>query len=197
LAASSDGYLELPLDELLEQVASNEPAPGGGFVAGVTVAMAAGLVAMAARLSPGWSEAGGAAAQAESLRSRVMALAELNASAYADALSALKGQQETGYRSRDETIEDALARAAQVPLDIGRTASDVSALAATVAESGEPSLRADAAIAASLGLAGAQAAAILVEVNLATTPDDERVARAHSFVEDAGAALEQALLAVD
>lgn len=194
--ASRDGYLGLPLDEVLECVASRDPAPGGGFVAGITVAMAAGLVAMAARLSQSWPEARGAAAQAETLRSRVTPLAELNALVYTEALEALKGRQGSESGSRDEQIEEALARAAQIPLDIGRAASDVSALAVTVAESGDPGLRADAAIAASLCLAGARSAVTLVEVNLGTTADDERVARARSFVADASAGLDRALAAV-
>jgi formiminotetrahydrofolate cyclodeaminase len=150
---------------------------------------------MAARLSPDWPEGRGAAAQAETLRKRVMELASRNAEAYAAALAALKGEEEK-YRTRDETMGDALARAADVPLQIGDAATSVAALAAEVADRGESRFGADCAAAASLALAGARTAATLVEVNLGTTSDDERVKRAQQLIEDASASLEQALAAV-
>src|SRR5918993_1034004 len=43
-------YLDLPLREFLELVASDSPAPGGGSVAAVAVALAAGFAGIAARL---------------------------------------------------------------------------------------------------------------------------------------------------
>src|ERR1700704_1036292 len=115
-------YLDLSVDELLIELASPSPAPGSGFAAAVAVAMGAATITMAARLSPDWPEGRGAAAQAETLRKRVMELASQNAEAYAEALSALKGKEER-YRTRDETMGDALKRAADVPLEIGDAAT--------------------------------------------------------------------------
>ncbi len=193
-------FFELSLQDLLEELASPDPAPGAGFTAAVAVAMAAALVAMSARLSrEHWPEARGAGAQAESLRKRVVPLAERNVRAYLEALSLLRGresQEGAASGSRDDAIASALERAAEIPLQIGEAASDVAALAAAVAENGEPSLRADVAVAASLAVAGARATATLVEVNLGTTSDDPRVALARSYVEDAAKALEQAQAAV-
>jgi formiminotetrahydrofolate cyclodeaminase len=195
--ASTSGYLELRLKDFLEEVASSDLAPGAGFVAAIAVSMAAGLVAMAARLSRDhWPEAGGAVAQAEALRLRVAPLAELNAEAYVNAVAALREKGSGEPEARDEAIARALSRAAGIPLQIAEAASDVSALAAAVAEHGEPNLRADAATAALLSEAGARAAATLVEINLATTSDDERVARARELVAAAATAREQALAAV-
>jgi formiminotetrahydrofolate cyclodeaminase len=152
---------------------------------------------MAARLSRDhWPEAGGAVAQAEALRLRVAPLAELNAEAYVNAVAALREKGSGEPEARDEAIARALSRAAGIPLQIAEAASDVSALAAAVAEHGEPNLRADAATAALLSEAGARAAATLVEINLATTSDDERVARARELVAAAATAREQALAAV-
>lgn len=195
--SSKRGYLERRLVDFLDEVASPNVLPGGGFVAATSVAMAAGLVAMVARLSQEhWPEAKGAAAQAESLRSRLTSLAEQNAEAYSDAVGALRDGTDADQEVRDAAIADALARAAQIPIQIGEAASDVSALAATVAEHGEPSLRADAATAAVLAQAGARAAAALVEVNLGTTTEDPRVALARDVVKAASEASERALAAV-
>jgi formiminotetrahydrofolate cyclodeaminase len=188
-------YLDLSVDQLLTELASPSPAPGSGFAAAVAIAMGAATVTMAARLSPDWPEGRGAAAQAETLRKRVMELASRNAEAYVAALSALKGREEK-YRTRDETMGDALARAADVPLEIGDAATSVAALAAEVAERGNPRFCADCAAAASLAVAAARAAATLVEVNLGTTGEDERVRRARAHIDDASASLEQALASV-
>jgi formiminotetrahydrofolate cyclodeaminase len=188
-------YLDLSVDELLMELASPSPVPGSGFAAAVAVAMGAGILTMAARLSPDWPEGRGAAAQAETLRKRVMELASQNAEAYSAALTALKGREER-YRTRDETMGDALARAADVPLEIGNAATTVAALAAEVAERGNPRFCADCAAAASLAVAGARAAATLVEVNLGTTSEDDRVRRAREQIADASASRDQALASV-
>jgi formiminotetrahydrofolate cyclodeaminase len=188
-------YLDLTVDELLMELASPSPAPGSGFAAAVAIAMGAATITMAARLSPDWPEGRGAAAQAETLRKRVMELASRNAAAYTAALSALKGREEK-YRTRDETMGEALGRAADVPLEIGDAATAVAALAAEVADRGNPRFCADCAAAASLAVAAARAAATLVEVNLGTTSDDERVRRAREQIADASASLDQALAAI-
>jgi formiminotetrahydrofolate cyclodeaminase len=54
----------------------------------------------------------------------------------------------------------------------------VAALAADVADRGNPAVRGDALAAAQLAAAAAQTAAALVQINLAGMPDDPRPARA-------------------
>jgi formiminotetrahydrofolate cyclodeaminase len=194
---ATNAYLEQPLKEFLDEIASSEVAPGGGSVAAVAVAMAAGLVTMAARLSrTHWREAAGAAAQAETLRHRVTPLVELNVEAYLEAVSILRDRDDSAPQERDDEIGRALDRAAEVPLEIGRAAADVSALAALVAEQGEPSLRADVAAAALLSQAAARTAAALVEVNLTTTEGDARLVAAREFAAAAEQGAGQALASV-
>jgi methenyltetrahydrofolate cyclohydrolase len=194
----ADDPLQHSLEDFLEEVASAELLPGGGFVSAIAVAMAAGLVAMAARRSfETWPEATGAAAQAEALRARVTPLAALNAAAYSAAVDTLRDKAASVPADRrDEAIAEALDRAAGVPLQIGEAAADVAALAALLVERGEGSLRADAATAGLIAQAGARAAATLVEVNLGTTSSDERVTQARAFADAAKAACERALEAV-
>jgi formiminotetrahydrofolate cyclodeaminase len=189
------GYLRLSLEDFLEEVASQDVMPGAGFVAAFGLAMAAGLVAMAARLSRQWPEGRALAAQAETLRGRVTPLAARNAEAYAEALTTLRGE-DAGPGSRDEAIALALERSAQVPLEICDVAADIAALAAAAAERGEPSVRADAVSAALLAHASARAAATLVAVNLGTVAGDERLAGARDAVGAASVALDRALATV-
>ena len=181
---------ERRLEELLDAIAEDTLVPASGSVAGVVVAMAAALTAMAARRSLGsWAEAGGAVAQAEALRRRATPLAQEDAEAYLEAVARLE-RREPGH---DAELGLALARAAEVPLLIAQVAADVAALAKEVAECGDPSVRGDATGAALLAQAAARAAAHLVEINLGSGPGDLRVLSANSLATAASAWADAAL----
>src|SRR5205823_2907818 len=161
-ALMSESYLELRLGELLDSV-TERAGPGAGAVAAVSAASAAALVELAARATDleQWPEAAGAAAQARRLRERLVPLAREDAEAYQAAVAQLNEHDD------DFALGEALARAADIPLEIADHAENVSALAAEAAARANPDLRADAAAAAALALGAAWAAAKLVEVNLA------------------------------
>jgi formiminotetrahydrofolate cyclodeaminase len=189
-----DRLPELSIQEFLELLASDERVPAGGLGAALVVAIAAGVVAKAARLSRSeWLEAGGAVAQANTLCRRALELAESDAVAYEDALATLKEIDKVEPDRRDAAIQDALIRSAEIPLLISQTACDLSVLAADVAEAGNPEVGADAAVAALLAGAAARAAGHLVEVNLATVPEDERAARGEVFASKAASNARRAL----
>jgi formiminotetrahydrofolate cyclodeaminase len=158
--------------------------------------MAAGLVAMAARFSrEQWEDAAGVAAQAESVRARVAPLAQEDAEAYEDVLTAMRLPKDLDADIRNRLLGDALSRAAEVPLRIAEAAADVAELGALVADRGNPNLRGDATAAALLAQAAVRAAANLVEINLGTRPDDERRAKAGELVSACGRAVDHALAA--
>lgn len=173
--------------ELAEAISSGEAVPGSGWVAGVSAALAAALVAKTAKRSEGWSDSAGARAQAIELRDRLLALAEQDSLAYQSALTSLE--------QRDSGLARSLAKAAEVPLAIGEVAADVALLAAEATERADGSARADAAAAACLAAGAAQASSLLVEINLATVSDDERLARARRAAESAAEAAQRALAA--
>jgi formiminotetrahydrofolate cyclodeaminase len=192
----SGDLLDAPLGELLETLAGESPSPGGGSAAAIVVAMAAGLVAKVARASVGyWDEAGGVIGQAESFRARVAPLAQADAEAYEEALSALRGREELAERYRDQQLRAALERAAEIPLRIAEAGCDLASLAALLVENGNPEVRADAAAAAILAESGARVAAQLVGTNLGANADDPRVRHVESLVESAADASERALAA--
>ena len=188
-------FLEQPLDAFLEEIASDKPAPGGGAVAAVVVAMAAGLVAMAARFARDWVDARDVVERADALRRRVAPLAPADAQAYEEVLTAMRLPKDLEPEVRNTAIGNALARAAEIPLEIAREASEVAVLGALAAEHGNPNLRGDAVAAAMLTEAGARVAANLVVINLGTTERDRRVVRAREHVAAAEAAAQRALAA--
>ena len=192
----SGDLLDAPVGELLETLAGESPSPGSGSAAAIVVAMAAGLVAKVARASRGyWDEAGGVIGQAESFRARVAPLAQADAVAYEEALSALRGREELAERYRDQQLRAALERSAEIPLRIAEAGCDLAGLAALLVENGNPEVRVDAAAAAILAESGARVAAQLVGTNLGATADDPRVRHVESLVEAAADASERALAA--
>ena len=155
--------------ELAETVSSADAAPGSGWVAGVSAGLAAALVVKAASRSEGWEAAEGARAQALELRDRLLALAGQDVRAYERALSALE--------QRDASLERSLVRAAEA------------------AEAADGAARADASAAAALASGAARAAVRLVEVNLVTLQEDERLGRARRAADAASEAAGRALAA--
>jgi formiminotetrahydrofolate cyclodeaminase len=188
------GFLAQPLGELLDEIAAEAPAPGGGTVAAVVAAMAAGLVAMAARFSrETWPEAVEVAARADELRHRFVPLGPADSQAYEEVLTAMRLPRDLEPEVRNAAIGHALARAAEIPLEIAREASEVAALAALAAERGNPNLRGDATTGAVLAAGCVRASANLVEINLGTTASDRRIAQAREHVETAADAVHRAL----
>jgi methenyltetrahydrofolate cyclohydrolase len=190
------GYLDMPVGEFLDELAAARPAPGGGSAAALAVALAAALCAMTAELSARQlAQASQLAAQARGLLRRAAPLAQADADAYADVLAALRAPGHTGARQREEQVSAALARASEVPLEVAELGDRVVALAADVADRGNPAVRGDALAAAQLAAAAARTAAALVQINLAEMPDDPRPARAaHLAAHAAGLAAQTARL---
>jgi methenyltetrahydrofolate cyclohydrolase len=178
-------YLDLPLNEFLELVASGSPAPGGGSVAAVAVALAAGLAGMAARLSADrLADAPGLADSADAARRRVAPLARTDAEAYGRVLDALRLPREPDSEARTERIKDALSGAADVPLAVAEAGSEVAGIAARLVEEGNPNLEGDAMTALLLADAGVRSAAALTEINLSSANmEDDRIGWANELVD--------------
>jgi formiminotetrahydrofolate cyclodeaminase len=169
-AGDRGAFSAMALPHFLDAVAAPTPAPGGGTVAALSVALAAALTAMAARLSQGHApDADQVAAQCVGLRDRAVSLGDEDAVVYGEVIAAHRHGRDDG---------DAMSAAADVPLAVAECGERVAHLAGALCERGNPALRGDARTAALLAAAGAEAAAVLVGINLAAHPDDGRVRRA-------------------
>jgi formiminotetrahydrofolate cyclodeaminase len=94
----SDDYRDLRLGELLERLSADGLAPGGGSAAALTVAFSARLVAMVARCSVGWADAGGVTAQANAVGERALELAQTDGHVWEDALTAIRDAEAASAR---------------------------------------------------------------------------------------------------
>jgi formiminotetrahydrofolate cyclodeaminase len=160
--ASSESFLDSSLKAFLDAVPARTPAPGGGAVAAIAGALAAGLVAMAARFAPDeWERRAEVVGRAEELRALLEPLADADAEAYTAFLA--------------ERTPETTERIVAVPFEIVELSAEVGELARLVAEEGNPRVSGDAAAALDLAAAAASIAARMVRIN---APDDPRAAAA-------------------
>jgi len=158
--------------------------PASGSASAAVIAIASSLLEKVARLSAArWASAGAALEEAHALRLRAEALVEADANAYMSYVDAQRAAKALGREERERMVAVARAATVDVPLAIARLAGETVDLAATLAENGNPNLRADAMVAATLAAAAATSAARLIGVNLSGAQDDrssdaDRVARA-------------------
>ena len=164
------------MEQLLTRVASEQRTPAAGSAAAAVAALAAALLMKAARRSRDiWPEAGGSIAQAEALDARLRAIADGLELSYEKAVGSLEAGD-------PDAIAVALPQAAQDPLELARVAADVAVLAVDAAHHCDQSHHADVTVAAMLAEAAARAGARLVEVNLLSRDDDDRVSEARLLV---------------
>lgn len=181
-----EGLLDRRFGELLESLAGHA-VPASGTAAALVAAMAAELVAMAARAAGGWRDAPGIAAQARALSARLVPLAAADSDAFARVLEL---RSDPAADPRD--LGPALERSAELPLAIADAAAATAELAAIAAEHCSGHEHADAIAAAALAEGAARAAASLVHVNLAVGADDGWAADADEHVRIAEAARRRA-----
>ena len=168
----------------LGAVASSSPAPGGGSVAAHAGALAAALAQMVAGLTIGkkkYASVDGEmkelSIRAAALTNTLSALVKRDADAYTGVSSAyaLPKETDTDKAARDQAIQGALLKAADVPLETARACAEVAELALTAAERGNTNAVSDAGVAALLAEAGCKAASYNVRIN-ATSITDRGVA---------------------
>jgi len=139
---------QLTIEEFLEQVVARQPTPGGGSVAALSGALAAGLVSMAAEFSGNKVFSG----QARTLMSTLTDLVDNDAKAFA---------------ARD------LREATRVPLQTARHSYAVLKLAAALLETCNPGVITDIGVAAKMAEAAVKGAMLNVEVNLVSIRDED------------------------
>jgi formiminotetrahydrofolate cyclodeaminase len=115
-------YRTESLQQFLDDLAAGTSTPGGGAVAALAAAMAAGLVAMVARFSGKTvPSAADLAQQADGLRRSATLLADDDARAYEAVKSAYAVPK--GTDGRPERIRTALEGATDIPLRVAARAA--------------------------------------------------------------------------
>lgn len=172
---------QLSVDELLDRLSSSAPIPGGGSAAALAGAMGAGLVAMVAALTVGREEYADVeeavrdlGADAATVRDDLLDLAQRDSEAYEAVVGARRLPRETDDQraARKAELNDAMRRAAEIPLETARAAAHVVKLAARIAPIGNRNAASDAGVAAQLASAAVRGAILNVRINLPYLPPE-------------------------
>ena len=170
--------------DYLNRAAAGTAVPGGGSVAALNGALAAGLTEMVANLTIGKKgyeavegEMARMAEQALQLRGRLTAAVDKDADAYTDVMTAYRLPKTTDEEKalRKQKIEDAIKQAALVPLEVGRDALAVIELAGQAIRKGNKNAASDGAVAAMNARTATLAAIYNVRINLGSIHDGEFV----------------------
>ena len=160
----------------LDQLASASPTPGGGSVAALTGALAAGLISMVCQLTVGRpryaafeAEAQAILAQTEAIRARLTDLIQIDVAAYSTVAAAYKLPKEDPTRTA--AIAAAMVVATDVPLHIAEQAAALLPLALPVAQHGNRTAVGDVVAGAQLAVACVHAALINVDANVGLLAD--------------------------
>jgi methenyltetrahydrofolate cyclohydrolase len=163
-------------------VASGAPTPGSGSVSAMVGSLSVALGEMVCNLTvegaiPEHTELlESAAAEGSNLRATLLDLASQDEAAYAGfrAASSLPKATDDDKRIRREAMEQALMRAAEVPLDIARTIVATFRVLAVAAEHGTRHALSDVSTGALLGHAAVRAVLLNVDVNAKLMRDQRR-----------------------
>ena len=188
----------MPIDRFLDLLASSNPTPGGGGIAALTGATAAGLISMVCNLTIGKAKYASVEddvkvllAQSEKLRARLHQLVDEDASAYSQVMDAFKLPKNTDQEkaARAARIQEATIEASRVPLDIAKECARVVDLAGPAARLTNFQAIGDVAMAAYLAEGALRGAVINIDINLRSVKDREAV----KGLLDEATALEQGL----
>lgn len=161
--------------EFLEALASGEPTPGGGSSAAFGAAMAASLVAMVGRVTVGKKKYADVEAEmwplieeGVDLMAAMKEAVSKDAEAFEAYMKARKLPRDTEQQKADriQAIQAASINAAEVPLQVARTAVQILRLAVTAAEKGNINAISDAGTAAAFAQAALKGAGLNVRINL-------------------------------
>lgn len=188
------------IDAWLSDLASRSPTPGGGAVAALCAATAAGLVGMVTSytMGPKWADREARMQQlsdeAARLRSGALATADADVAAFSAVSAAYRLPKETSEQkaARSAEIQQALIRAARPPAEAGRLAARLVEIAEELVGSGNPNVISDVAVASSAARAAMEAAIVNIEINRQQIHEEAEVARLDSVVSELTVAMEAA-----
>jgi len=182
----------LKITKFLEKVGAGAAVPGGGSVAALNAALAAGLTEMVANLTVGKKgyesvekDMQKIASKSAELRKKLAKDIDNDAAAYNEVLKAFKMAKNTEKERdrRTRAIQTGFKNAARVPLDVARDALDIMEMTSKVVRKGNKNAAVDGAVGALAARAAVRGALYNVRTNLNFIDD-------HKFVKEMGQQVE-------
>lgn len=183
LKDDKDQLKYLSLNDFTDLLSSNASAPGGGSVAALNAALAAGLSAMVANLTfenknyenvrEGMEKAG---REAQCLKSRALSLIDEDTAAFNAWMQALRLPKKSDEEKakRDAAVQRAVLGAVNIPLDTLKLCPDILKAVEFVLKKGNQNALSDAAVAVKQTQAAAWGAYYNILINLPSLNDPNK-----------------------
>lgn len=172
----------MKLNDFIDEVGKDSPAPGGGSVSALAGSLGAGLGSMVASLTPAkrgyestlneLSEKGEKlVASLEELKKGI----DLDTDAFNDVIAAMRMPKSTDEEKslRSTAIQEGYKKATSVPFETASTCVKVIKDLLRVAEIGNPNSASDVGVGALMAYAGFEGAALNVNINLPSIKDSK------------------------
>jgi methenyltetrahydrofolate cyclohydrolase len=181
-----DMLTSLSVADLLDKIASDSPAPGGGSVSALAASLGAALTSMVCRLTVGKKKYADVQRemeivlkQSEGLRAQFHAIIDEDTEAFNMVMAAYGLPKETEEQKvkRAADIQEAMKTATLVPLKLMELCLEAMKLVKIIVEKGNQNSLSDAGVAALMLQAGCEGAALNVEINLESLRDTDLVDR--------------------
>ena len=172
---------DLTVKEFIDKVTGNDPVPGGGSVSALNGSLAASLAAMVANLTVGRKKYAEVNDEMEGLSARLTGLSaqllndvDRDAEAYDRVFAAFKLPKETDEEKavRKEAIQRETKYAAEVPMEVARTASELLPMIDAAARRGNSNAVTDATVAMMCARTAVIGALLNVRINLTSITDE-------------------------
>jgi formiminotetrahydrofolate cyclodeaminase len=164
-------------EELLKEISSNSPAPGGGSVAALSGCFGASLISMVCNLTIGKKKYKDVEeefkiilGESEELRNVLLELSEKDVQAFNEVMAAYKINDE---EEKVKSLEKAYKKAASVPHKTAVNCLRLVELARATTTSGNKNAQSDSAVGALMAFAGVKGAVLNVRINLKYIEDAE------------------------
>lgn len=181
------------LATFLDSLASQTPSPGGGSVAALSGAMAAGLVSMVCAITLNKEISTGENGevrliweQSEEIRHELQHLIEADADVFQrlSAVYKLPRTTDADAASRRAAIQRVTREATDIPLHTARTAARLISLCTALVNRCSRMLASDVGIAVTLARAAIQSSFLNIEINLSRLEDQNYVRQVRMQMED-------------
>ncbi len=184
---------KLTINEFLEKLGSNEPAPGGGSASALAGAMGADLLAMVCALTDGkkdyeahWDECKAAFDETKAASKRLRELIDEDTAAFNEWMTAIAMPKKSAEakEARKEAIQVAIKKATEKPFEIATVARQMLTRAPRLAEVGNKNAISDIGVGSLLLTTAVNGGLLNVEINLGGIKDDRFVAKMKAGMEN-------------
>lgn len=177
--------VDLRVNDFVDELASDSPAPGGGSVSALGSAMAAGLTNMVGVLTYNkkgyqehWEEIETLSNEAQKLKDTFLYLVDEDTQSFNNVMAAMRLPKKSDEQKsiRDKAIQKATIYSAKIPLQVMQHSLQTMKLAKRMAEIGNQNSLSDAGVAVLQARAGLEGAAMNVLINIPGIDDKTIVA---------------------